>query len=373
MSTGKENEFNFWFSLRVNLKVCVMNETTWFEYFNGLYEHFSPEVRKRLFQEISRPTISRWVKGTYLPKSTKMIHKLLDVIPDVEQRKTLLTLMHSDPTLHAMLINASDDSGDVQEHEDADDQYVIPSSLYASVLHTWRTTSDSRTVRSSTILLYALDHLAMFVDASTNLEIIVTRCMPPRNGRVRSLYCAAYVKKRTFKTDSIERLFGFESLPGRVVMTGRPDTEMGKSGGTASVPFLEADELSGGNASAFPLMREGGIAGAMIVSGSGDMVFTREMIALLELYADLLSTVFGDSDFVTSESIELSVMPAWKRQRDVWATFSRRVASDHRSQLEREVASYSLKESEMRVRQAIEEEFLLMNASLPSPSTVHVS
>jgi transcriptional regulator with GAF, ATPase, and Fis domain len=108
---------------------------------------------------------------------------------------------------------------------------------------------------------------------------------------------------------------------------------------------------------AVPIMREGKVAGALLVSCRAANFFTEEKLTLLERYADLIRLAFSDEAFVDCSMIELALMPEQSTQKTAFSSFRQRVNDEYRRSVQGESLEH-LNLIEARVRQAIETELL---------------
>ena len=94
-----------------------------------------------------------------------------------------------------------------------------------------------------------------------------------------------------------------------------------------AVPFYSQEHEH--SCAAAPIMREGKVAGALIVSCRATHFFTEEKLTLLERYADLIRMAFYDADFFDYSRIELAMLPDWKTQNTYFSSFRQRVNDEY--------------------------------------------
>ncbi|HEU5383791.1 MAG TPA: GAF domain-containing protein [Ktedonobacteraceae bacterium] len=159
-----------------------------------------------------------------------------------------------------------------------------------------------------------------------------------------------------------DTFLGAESLGGYVVMRRHgvmvPDTSEKEL--LAPIHRME-HELS---CAAFPIMREGCIAGALVVSSTASHFFSQEKLTLIEKYADLIRLAFYDQAFYPSAIIDLALMPPSYVQKQHFSTFRQRVNEEYK-RLIRELSQEELTQVEERVRVQFEGELLSIAARLP--------
>jgi hypothetical protein len=310
--------------------------------------------KKALYKEvgINRISIRRWITGENTPDARHLV-SLTKAVPLVYQER-FRSLMMEDPKVRKLLPSELSNEPFSQEK--------ISQRVYERALRVARDTPERFWILCETILFEALNQLESR-PVQTGLEILVARCMPPReDGIVRSLRAHVAMGTGPWRADLHlnERFLGIESLAGYAVMQRHGVMVPNLLNTTIIVPAHLGDERS---SAAYPIMREGHVAGVLIVSSSQIDYFSPEICALIEKYADLVRLAFYDEEFYSSSSIELALMPSWEMQETYFASFRSRVNEAYRRISADGPSMSGLTQVEPRVRQMIEGE-LLEKASL---------
>jgi hypothetical protein len=329
----------------------MSTEVTWRTYLDEIVRHKSSAEKKRLYEavQVTRTAFQRWRNGENLPDAAH-VSLLLNALPD-EERERLQVLMMDDPKARALL--PSDvllrSSGPADR---------IPLEVYEEVLRLGRETPDRFWLLCSVMFSHALSQIETHPE-QTGVEISVARCMPPQNdGKIRSL--RAYVGQGTppWRRDFHTRHYflGAESLAGSAVMHRHgvmvPDQSTGDL--VAPVHWMEHER----SCAAYPILREGCLAGALIVSCCVPEFFTPEKLTLIEKYADLIRLAFYDQEFYPASSLDLALMPPWKIQRQHLASFRQRVNDEYKRAVREGQSPEVLATIEERVRSVLERELL---------------
>ncbi len=334
-------------------------EETWRFYLDEIVRRRTAPEKQSLYAAVgvSRTTFQRWRSGENLPDAAH-IYLLMNALTE-EERDRLHALMLEDPKVRSLLpTDAALLEGRLADR--------IPLEVYEEVLRIGRDTPDRFWLLCSTILSHALSQLETH-PALTGVEIMVACCMPPReDGKIRSMRAYASLGTPPWRRDlhTQDTFLGAESLAGYSVM-GRhrimiPDSREKEL--IAPIHRME-DELS---CAAFPIMREGCIAGALVVSSATTHFFTQEKLTLIEKYADLIRLAFYDQGFYPSAIIDLALMPPWHVQKQHFSTFRQRVNDEYKRLVrEEELPLAELAQVEERVRVQLEGELLNIAARLP--------
>ncbi len=316
-----------------------------------------PRERERLAGElgVNPVTLVRWSTNTSSPRLSEL-RALLRVLPN--KQALLSELLGSDPSdfFSDGVFSQEMTRHPVEERR----ELVIPSRFYADALRTARHAPERFWTMCSLILGQML---AQLDPERQGIEIIVAQCMPPREGKVRSLRERVGQGTPPWLNSSPEEknlFLGAESLAGYAVAHGHRVATPGVWGQGNLLPFKEASyEVS---LAAFPIMLEGNIAGCLVIASTQAGYFTVERLQLLDDYADLIRLAFCDADYYPQSSIELGIMPSWEVQQQYFASFRERITG-----LLRE-ASLSGKlldalTAEQIVRQQLEEELLKLHCA----------
>lgn len=337
-------------------------DVTWRIYLDELVRRMSAAEKQRLYQavQVTRTTFQRWRKEDTLP-DTAHIHLLLGALPEPE-RERLRALMLDDPKMQALLPAEAVLAG-------ARPANKIPQDVYEEVFRLARDAPDRFWLLCSTILLHALTQLETR-PTRTGMELSVIRCMPPRpDGKIRSLHAAVSRGTPPWRADlhTQDGFFGAESLAGIAVMHHHglmlPDV---LDTMVIAPPQSNDHERS---AAAYPIMREGSVAGALVVSSCIPDFFTSERLTLIEYYADLIRLAFYDQEFYPAACIDLALMPPWGQQQPVLRTFRQRVNDAYKRAVREEHSLQELAQVEMRVWAMMEEELIhLASCSTEAPT-----
>ncbi len=277
-------------------------DVTWRMYLDELVRRMSAAEKQQLYQavQVTRTTFQRWRKEDTLP-DTAHIHLLLGALPEPE-RERLRALMLDDPKMRALLPAEAVLAG-------AKPADKIPQDVYEEVFRLARDVPDRFWLLCSAILHHALTQLETR-PTQTGVELSVARCMPPRpDGKIRSLRAAVSRGTPPWRGDlhTQDYFFGAESLAGIAVMQRHglmiPDL--------LDTPIIAPAQSNDHerSAAAYPIMREGSIAGALVVSSCAPDFFTSDQLTLIEHYADLIRLAFYDQEFYPAACIDLALMP----------------------------------------------------------------
>jgi hypothetical protein len=282
----------------------------WREYLSTILS--DPGERERIASEIGvhAVTLTRWVSGESLPRSQNM-RQLLRALP-IAQRNQLQLLLKSE-TPEAMDL----------EIESAERE--IPYEFIIEVLEACANTPDL--LRSWTIGSMILQQAVNQLDTErVGLSITVVRCMPPREGKIRSLRENVGVGTPPWKEDMQEKalLLGAESLAGHVTASCRAeyisDLQLNK---TFLPAYREDPEES---AVICPIMRACKIAGCLSFSSTQRGYFSSEgRLPLAQAYTNLIALTFDVDDFYDPNLIALHLMPSPVVQQEYFAGFRQRI------------------------------------------------
>ncbi len=326
-------------------------ELTWRRYLHEIVRRKSAAEKKQLYMavQVTRAAFQRWRSGENTPDAAH-ISLLLQALPG-EERERLQSLMLDDPKVRPLLplemILPSEDL--------APDK--IPQRVYEEVLRIARDTPDRFWLLCSTILFRAISQIETY-PKQTGVEICVARCMPPRpDGKIRSLRVYAGQGTPPWRRDLHikDGFLGAESLAGYAVIHRHGMMVPDRNATGMVAPVWREHENS---CAAYPILREGCIAGALIVSCCAPDFFTREKLTLIENYADLIRLAFYDHEFYPASSIDLGLMPPWQIQRQFFCSFRQRVNEAYKHSLREERPLQELAQVEARVRESLEGELL---------------
>lgn len=298
---------------------------TWRTYLGDLVHRMDAEEKQRFCQSIgvTRTTIQRWRSGEDTPRAGNL-ERLLAVFSEV-QRMQFLALLQNDPRVWALL------PLEMRKLLEPLPQDRIPSDAYARILREGRSAPDRFWQLCEIILGYAL---AQLDPHSSGMEIVVARCMPPRADRkIRSLRVDISMGTAPWRGDLHHRegFLGAESLAGYAVSSRHGEMVPDLLDSATLIP-IHAHEHER-SAAAYPIMREGSIAGALIVSSAHVGYYTPQLLSLIEAYADLVCLAFYDRDFFDVSLIDLALLPRWTVQQGYFETFRGRVEEAYRRSL----------------------------------------
>ena len=331
-------------------------EVSWRLYLDEVIRRKSAAEKQRIYDavNVTRTTVQRWRSGENTPDAAHIDLLLNALAPEESER--LRSLMLEDPKMRALLPTEAVLIG-------ARPARKIPQDVYEEAFRLGRETTNRFWLLCGTLLLHALTQLET-QPTPTGMEIVVARCMPPRHdGKIRSLRADAGRGTPPWRGDfhTEDGFFGIESLAGVAVMNHHglmvPDLR--------ETEVMALDPLTGHalSAAAFPILREGGVAGVLMVSSCEPNFFTQDRLLLTEKYADVLRLAFYDQEFYPASSIDLALMPSRNRQKDALRSFRQRVNDEYKRALRQGQSFQDLASIETRVRQALEDE-LLQLASL---------
>jgi hypothetical protein len=268
--------------------------------------------RDRIANEIGvHPvTLTRWVSGESSPRPHNL-RQLLRTLPK-PQRLQLL------PLLEKVSPEVTNFEVDISAQE-------IPYKFIMELLETRANKSDLLRYwsMSNLILQQALKQLD---PERVGMEITIVRCMPLRDGRVRSLRESLGMGTSPWPGDLEEKalLLGAESLAGHVTVSCRMEQIGDLFTNRTFVPAYQTEhEVS---AVACPIMYGGRVAGCLLISSTQKDYFTPEVrLSLVRAYANLLALAFNREDFYDPELIALHIMPYLSIQQKYFSGFRQRV------------------------------------------------
>ena len=282
----------------------------WREFLGSIITN--PVEHDRIATEIGihSVTLSRWVSGESSPRPHNM-RQLLRALPK-SQRSQLQSL------LERVSLDISDFEIDISEQE-------IPYKFIMEVLDARASIPDLLRFWSITrlILQQALRHLD---PERVGLAITVVRCMPPRDGKIRSLRESVGLGTPPWGGDLEEKalLLGAESLAGHVTISCRLEHIGDLQANKTFLPAYQVEhEVS---AVACPIMHACRVAGCLLLSSTQTDYFAPEArLSLVRGYTNLVSLAFNPDEFYNPETIALHIMPPPAIQQNYFAGFRQRV------------------------------------------------
>jgi hypothetical protein len=337
-----------------------MNEcaTTWRTYLDEIIRQLDTAGKAALYEAVgvNRVSFQRWRTGENTPDA-RHAQKLLDAVP-APCREHLRTLMLDDPNVRRLL--PSDPS---EVPDEFPSQGKIPQRVYEEVLRTARDTPDRFWILSEQILFEALNQLET-KPQQTGLEMVVAKCMPPRDdGKIRSLRAYAGRGTGPWRADlhPKDHFLGVESIAGYAIMQRHGVMIPNLRETTIITPPHSLQDAQA--AAAYPLMRQGHIAGVLIASACQTNFFSSERLTLIEKYADLMRLAFYDEEFFPSSLIDLALMPPWEVQNTYFSAFRSRVNAEYKRSVREGLSLAELTQVEPRVRELLEGELLHLASS----------
>ncbi|MFL5654137.1 MAG: hypothetical protein ACJ8CB_08155 [Ktedonobacteraceae bacterium] len=320
---------------------------SWRELLGTLTE--SPAEKQRVAEAlgVNAFTVTRWVNGESEPR----LHNLKR-LPDVFPRyRTLFSeLIQADlaPNVAPRAVPPSEDA-----------RLEVPSEYLVRTLATYATTSGP--FRAWSIRNLNLQQAIELLDPDMlGMEITVVQCVPPVSGQlVRSLCERIGVGSAPWDSGVGRRLLflGAESLAGWVVGRGEPGVVQDMQQKQGPLPFRSSTYEK--SAVAWPLQREGKLAGCLLVVCTQVDYFTPLRLSFIEVYANSLALSFRDEEFYPLSQIVLHEMPilSLEKQRTYAAQLRDRLMRLRREQ----GYQFSEAEAERRILQQMEAELLLLH------------
>jgi hypothetical protein len=308
----------------------------------------SPAERARIADEIGvrSITLMRWVQSQSVPRPQNLL-QLLSAVPE-QYRDRLRRLIELEfPSLS------------VEKYDDSPSE--LPYSFVEEVLAARANTVDS--LRAWTIIRLVLQHALRQLDPTRlGMAISIVRCMPPKEGKVRSVRENLGLGTAPWESDLEPKMLflGAESLAGFVISTGRPAV-IQRLAEQTWLPAVQFDyEVS---AAAHPLQLGSRIAGCLLVSSTQADFFTSSRVNLIKGYAYLTALAFEPTEFYPQESIQLQVLPDLNIQRSYLASFQQRVRRHLQAAFEAKQLLNAL-EAETLAWQELEEDLLHYQSEL---------
>lgn len=343
---------------------------TWYEWLDQYCRRMNAEEKQQFLTAlaVSKTTLNRWRRGKDSPNAGNL-ERMLSILPE-EQRAQFLLLLRRDLRLWSIVPAALRDEHPLGELEEETEkvslfQLGILDSFALKILRIQRDSYD-RFYQVSSAILRKCTEVLETRPKRTGIEIVVVKCMPPRNGKVRSMRMLAAMGTPPYRSDHhpMDFLLGANSLAGYVLTRRHGETIPDLRENTSHIPVQVTENDRSG--AAFPIMRENEVAGALLVASTQPSYFTPERMALIEIFADLMRLAFRDnaSDFYPIADIELGLMPQLSFQQAYFASFRERVEAAYRKASHDESASMrELASVEDVVREQIEDELLKIAGS----------
>jgi hypothetical protein len=267
--------------------------------------------RDRIANEIGvHPvTLTRWVSGDSSPRAHNL-RQLLRALPK-PQRMQLLTSLEKV-------------SSDVANFEIDISAQEIPYKFIMEVLDARASIPDL--LRYWSISQMVLQQGLRQLDPErVGTAITIVRCMPLRDGKIRSLRESLGLGTSPWAGDLEEKalLLGAESLAGHVTVSCRMEQIGNLHTNKTFLPAYQTEhEVS---AVACPIMYAGRIAGCLLISSTQAEYFASEArLSLIRAYANLLALAFTHDEFYDPELLALHIMPPLSVQQEYFSGFRQR-------------------------------------------------
>ncbi len=297
---------------RNRAKDTPMDETQkWRELLGDILHDAKEKQRVAKQLKLNPLTLTRWINGDATPRPYNL-RLLLKVLP--QYRTSLLEMMP------AAWKSTLDSPPIVDEPLDE-----ISSAFFVRVLNTY--SNQPKIVRFHSLCDMILQRMLKHLDyRRLGMEITLVRCYPPLYGdKIHSLREVIGRGTPPWSEDTEQRTFflGSESLAGYVVTVGRPIAVQSREEKQYLFPvhWTPGEE----SAMACPFVRDGRIAGCLLVSSSQSDYFLPDRQTLIEQYTELIALVFESDEFYDFGRIELYMMPPFDVQQAAIATFRERV------------------------------------------------
>jgi transcriptional regulator with XRE-family HTH domain len=242
----------------------------------------------------------------------------------------------------------------LMSEEDEEDE--ISSVFYARILSIIASTPSS--LRFSSLTTAILQQALMQLDPQRKgLLLTLMRCMPPRDGKIRSLRTEMGMGTPPWSNDLTQHtcFVGAHSVAEHALRTGRAATV--NLSEDEDAPLSITDMRVEASAAVCPILRAHEIAGCLLISSTQYRFFTSPRLTLLQCYADLLALVFEPDEFYALQQVELCKALPSEQQRSVLATFRLRVSALLMESLQNG-CPLSVAQAEMLVWQQLEDELL---------------
>ena len=294
---------------------------------------------------VSTFTITRWVEGKAEPR-IQNLKRLPEVFPAYQEQFTELIQAELAPNLPPLPVPAVDRSEDKVRAE----YFARVLSIYATVSGPFRAWS----IRNL-ILQQAIEQLDPDL---TGLEIALVQCVTPakREQQVRSLCERIGTGSAPWENGGEWRLLfmGAESLLGWTFRQGEPAVVQDTLHKQWPLPVRPG--LHEQSAVAWPLQREGKLAGCLLVRSTQKDYFSQARLSLIEIYANMVALSFHDKEFYTLSQIALEEMPMPSQQQEFISITHFRERISHLRHQHRFLLSET--ETEVLALQEIEAELL---------------
>lgn len=342
-----------------------MTTFTWHIWLDDLCRRMKASEKKAFTTAVgvSKTTLNRWRRGADNPKTANLERMLLFLTE--EQQQQFLFLLRKDLKVWASLPMSIQETHLLGPQEDQEERLSVfllgmLNSFSIKMLRLQRDTPDRFWQLSGAILREMLKQLETH-PTQTGLEVTIAKCMPPKDGKVRSLRTFVSMGTPPWRGDLHTRhcFLGAESLAGYAIFQrhGEMVPDLTDTGSHIPIPVQAGQHER--SVAAFPITREQCVAGVLQIASTQVNYFTPERMALIEICADLIRLAFYDEEFYPLASIDLRLMPSLALQESHFMSFRQRVEFEYRRMSSDESTSLrELTKVEEKVRTQIEEELL---------------
>lgn len=253
-------------------------------------------------------SLERWVAiNSETDPDPRFIPKLVNAVPGYEEE---------------MELSLKQDYPDAFESANVDILPNIPSAFYARIASTRATAAPNlnKPTNFSALFRQIGNHLD---PREKGLLVLFARCVSPLEpgGRITGLV----IHSSGYGTGEWENkqikhtyMIGPGSLCAHAIVNGGialyPQDVPGIN--YASYPILYGEDMR--SCAAFPVLREGYVAGSLFVGAKQEAFFTEARRELLREYAYLFALALRDSEFYPVEQIDLQVMPTIEHQSEIF-------------------------------------------------------
>lgn len=317
---------------------------SWRELLGQLTERPAERQRAAEALGVTPYTITRWVNGESEPR-LQNLKRLPDIFPAHQQH--LAELVQADLTP-----NVSGHAATVPFTP----QTQVPVELLTRLLSAYAHMSGPFRAWSirTLALQVALEHLD---PDTTGIQFSIVQCVPPHDEMpVRTLCVRLSMGTSPWDVGVRSRLIflGAESLGGWMLGRERPVVVSDLQQLSGIWPSAQSGQ--GQAAASWPFLREGKLAGCLLVASMQNTFWTAERLQILEVYANAIALSFRDEEFIPLHQVMLHEIPTSSRSEES------RLLSQMRERVNRmrREQGYRLSEfeAERLVFQQMEEELL---------------
>lgn len=263
------------------------------------------DLAKRL--GVSVRSIDRWISpNAKTDPERRIVPRLVGAVPGHKE---------------AMRLSLEQDYPDAFENANVDILSNIPSEFYARVAETRATAAHNlnRPTNMATVLRQIGNHLD---PDESGLVVLFARCVSPLEpgGRITGLaiHPSGYGTGQ-WQYRQVERSFmiGSGSLCAYALLqSGIALYPQDILVDYSLYPIIHSEALR--SCAAFPVLREGNVAGALFVGAKQEEFFSEARRLLLRQYAYLFALALRDDEFFSVEQINFQIMPSFAHQSEIF-------------------------------------------------------